>query len=149
MKFTFSSLHFDLLLGDVKMFQCFFCFSDSVVCVLSIFFQPMGNTQNHAPPFTLPPPPQFPGQHSHPGGSYPAQGGSYPAPPAGSYPAAGGGIPGGPPPLPNQPPNAMTGSAPPHISTQPPAGSVQPPPPAGYYDPHNAQNTAVRIDSFT
>ena len=106
------------------MFKYLFLFV-KVLYVFLVLFQPTNSNMNHAPPFTLPPPPQFPGQHSHPGGGYPA--------------AAG------PPPLPSQPPNAMSGSLPPHLPTHPSAGSV---PQVGFYDPQNAQNTAVRICSF-
>ena len=93
----------------------------------------MSNGANHAPPFTMPPPPQFPAQQHYPGGGA-----------MGSYPTTGGGS-FGPPPLPSQPPNAMSGSGPPHIPSHPPAGSVPPP---GFYDPQNTPDTAVRIAFF-
>ena len=95
-----------------------------------VYLQPMSNGANHAPPFTMPPPPQFPGQQKYTGGGAI---GSYPATTGGSF---------GPPPLPSQPPNAVSGSGPPHIPFHPPAGSVPPP---GFYDPQNTPDTAVCI----
>ena len=94
----------------------------------------MSNGANHAPPFTMPPPPQFPGQQNYPGGGAM---GSYPATTGGSF---------GPPPLPSQPPNAVSGSAPPHIPSHPPAGSVPPP---GFYDPQNTPDAAVCIAFYS